>query len=505
MRMGATRWAMAAVLGGSLAGCDVGMKDWQQTGYRGTGGDQVQDTSSLIKAAALVKPVPPPPYPLEPAMLEGERAGVAYKNVKVLNNISTEQFNYIMAAMVTWIAPGDAPTQGCNYCHNPENMASDEKYTKVVARRMIQMTQSINGQWGKHVAPAGVTCWTCHRGNAVPVNKWAIDPNGGDDSTMLRGNKRGQNTPLQTVAYASLPSDPFSAYLRDNQEIRLAGATPYPAAAGGGVKHAEKTYGLMMHMSSALGVNCTYCHNAGNFQSWNLSRPQRGTAWYGIRMVRNINNAYIEPLASVFPAYRKGHLGDPYKVNCLTCHQGVAKPLNGYPMLKDYPGLKGPYGPMTIAAKSPTWTAPIGPDSWRTVTLNPQPLPPARVVAAATHDVPAGAGVTASTVAGLPQLDVYFDTGKAAVSTDFGQRNAALVAALKAAPTAKAVVSGYNDPTGNAAANAALAKHRAQAVAAALKDAGVAEDRIVLEKPAETTQGTGSDAAARRVEVNVRQ
>ncbi len=491
--------ALTLVLGAGLAGCDVGMKEWKQTGYRGTGGDQVNDTSLLKKAAAKVAPVPAPPYPLEPAMLEGERAGAAYQNVKVLNNISTEQFNYLMAAMTTWIAPGDGEGQGCNYCHNPENMASDEKYTKVVARRMIQMTQSINGQWGKHVSPAGVTCWTCHRGNAVPVNKWAIDPTGGDNGGVLKGNKRGQNTPLKTVAFASLPSDPFSAYLRDNQEIRLAGATPYPANAGGGVKHAEKTYGLMMHMSSALGVNCTYCHNAGNFQSWSLSMPQRGTAWYGIRMVRNINNAYIEPLAGVFPANRKGHLGDPYKVNCLTCHQGLAKPMNGYPMLKDYPALKGPFGPMTVARASSQWRAPLGPDSWEAVTLNPQPLPPAGVVAAAV-EVPAGAGVTATT----GQLNVFFDTGKSTVSADLAAKGAQIIAALKASPTAKAVVSGYNDPTGNAAANKLLAKQRAFAVAAALKEAGVDESRIVLEKPAETTQGAGDDSAARRVEVNVR-
>ncbi|QXQ06356.1 photosynthetic reaction center cytochrome c subunit [Sphingosinicellaceae bacterium] len=401
MRMVPHSLALVATLGLGLSGCDVGMKSWAQTGYRGTGGDQIRDTSEA-KALAKLQVVPPPPYPLEPAMLGGERAGQTYQNVKVLNNISTEQFNYIMAAMVTWIAPGDAETQGCNYCHNPANMASDEKYTKVVARRMIQMTQSINGAWGKHVSPAGVTCWTCHRGNGVPVNKWAIDPKGGDDSTVLMGNKRGQNTPLKTVAYASLPSDPFSSYLRDNQEIRLAGATPYPVSSApvvvsGGTKHAEKTYGLMMHMSSALGVNCTYCHNAGNFQSWNLSKPQRATAWYGIRMVRNINNAYIEPLAAVFPAYRKGHLGDPYKVNCLTCHQGVAKPMNGYPMLKDYPGLKGPLAPMTVAAASPNWHAPLGPDSVR--SLNPQPLPPVATVAMAP--IPANAGAAETTIDGV--------------------------------------------------------------------------------------------------------
>ena len=43
----------------------------------------------------------------------------------------------------------------------------------------------------------------------------------------------------------------------------------------------------------------------------------------------------------MFPAYRKGPHGDPYKVNCTTCHQGVSKPLGGVSMLDQAPALKG--------------------------------------------------------------------------------------------------------------------------------------------------------------------
>ena len=56
----------------------------------------------------------------------------------------------------------------------------------------------------------------------------------------------------------------------------------------------------MMHISTALGVNCTYCHNTRAFYSWEESTPQRVTAWYGIRMVRDINNNYIGPLAPLY-------------------------------------------------------------------------------------------------------------------------------------------------------------------------------------------------------------
>ena len=324
----------AAVL---LGGCEVGMKQWQQTGYRGTGLDQIVDKSSIKKAAAI----PAPPYVLDASMRQGERATTAYKNVKVLTDLSTEEFNHLMASMNLWIAPGDGEGQGCNYCHNPENMASDEKYTKVVARRMIQMTRNLNANWTSHVQQTGVTCWTCHRGNGVPVNKWALDPVGGDNMRTIRGNKHGQNTPDVNVAYASLPSNAFATYLRGDANIRVASSHALVSSDHVvSIKDAEKTYGLMMHLSQSLGVNCTYCHNTQSFRAWNLSRAQRNTAWYGIRMVRDINDDYISGLGPVFPANRKGAFGDPYKVNCLTCHQGQAKPLNGVSMLKDYPQLK---------------------------------------------------------------------------------------------------------------------------------------------------------------------
>jgi photosynthetic reaction center cytochrome c subunit len=54
-------------------------------------------------------------------------------------------------------------------------------------------------------------------------------------------------------------------------------------------------------------------------------------------MVRDLNNACIEPLAGTCPSHRLGMMGDVAKVNCTTCHQGEFKPLKGESMLKDYP------------------------------------------------------------------------------------------------------------------------------------------------------------------------
>ena len=85
---------------------------------------------------------------------------------------------------------------------------------------------------------------------------------------------------------------------------------------------------------------------------------------------------------------------------------------------------------------------------------------------------------------------------------DAAQGMTQLVASLKGNPAAKAVISGFHSASGDAAQNAELAKQRAFAVRDALKSAGIAEDRVVLEKPQVTAGNTsGEDPKSRRVEV----
>ncbi len=94
----------------------------------------------------------------------------------------------------------------------------------------------------------------------------------------------------------------------------------------------------------------------------------------------------------------------------------------------------------------------------------------------------------------------YFATGKAEVSAG---ANEALADVVKAVGDGKtAVIRGFHDATGDAAANAELAKQRAFAVRDVLKALGVPEDKLVLQKP-EQTLATGSNADARRVEVSL--
>jgi photosynthetic reaction center cytochrome c subunit len=239
-----------------------------------------------------------------------------------------------MTQITAWVSP----KEGCAYCHNVQNFAEDSKYTKIVARKMIEMTRHINGNWKNHVAETGVTCYTCHRGNPVPTNVW-FTPLEQDKRADFIGDLAGQNTPAPLANMSSLPTDALTPFLLEDKPIRVNGPTPLPSGNRHSIKQAEWTYSLMTHMSTSLGVNCTYCHNTRSFQSWEGSPPQRVTAYHGIRMARDVNNEYMVPLTEVFPIERKGPGGDVAKVSCATCHQGAYKPLYGFPMLKDYPAL----------------------------------------------------------------------------------------------------------------------------------------------------------------------
>jgi len=313
-----------------------------QTGYRGTGQFVLYQPKALPASVQLNSI--PEAEPIDPPDPDLPKVSEEYENVQVLNDLTVLEFSRLMGALSTWVAP----EQGCEYCHNTENMASDEKYTKLVARMMLKMTRRINNEWKPHVGETGVTCWTCHRGQPVPSGDWYTTAKS-DLPPPILGNKDYQGRPgVANIANASLPYDPLTRYLIDDNDIRvqgivaMAGANPYPHNS---VKKAETTYAMMLYFSKSLGVNCTYCHSTRAFGSWPDSRPERATAWYGVRMVRDLNTAYLQPVSKLLPDYRLGEHGDGPKVGCATCHKGTFKPLLGKSMKQDYEELWRTGGP----------------------------------------------------------------------------------------------------------------------------------------------------------------
>jgi photosynthetic reaction center cytochrome c subunit len=449
-------WALGALamLAGS-SGCSPPPVESVQRGYRGLGMEQLYNPRQ-IAASVVANKAPTPPGP---PINEGAPASSVYKNLQVLGDVNIGEFTRLMIAMSQWVAPD----QGCAYCHDVANMGSDALYTKVVARRMLQMTQQINSQWKSHLANTGVTCYTCHRGQAVPAYIWFRDD--GPKQAMFAGNRAGQNWPAPMVGLTSLPFDPFTPFLLQANEIRVVSTTALPSGDRKSIKQTEWTYALMMHISQALGVNCTFCHNTRSFAEWDASTPQRGVAWYGIRMVRELNNNYLVPLAGTLPANRHGPLGDGPKIDCATCHQGAYKPLYGAPMAVDFPelGLRAPAA--AVAAQPGAGAAEVSSDT-------------------ALTDLVAR---------------IYFETGKAAIAGEAAKAVDDAARRINEHAGLMVDVSGFADKTGNAEQNLELAKARAVAVRDALAKAGVDAARINLKKP-EFVIG-GAEAEARRVDV----
>jgi photosynthetic reaction center cytochrome c subunit len=455
MTSGLWRATVALVAATLLAGCERPPVDAVQRGYRGTGMELVYNPRTEVRVAAANQALPV----TEPgADVAGPKARDIFKNVQVLGHLSVPEFTRYMAAIAQWVAP---PQEGCTYCHDLTNMGEDKKYTKVVARRMIEMTQHINVDWKTHVADTGVTCFTCHRGKAVPLQVWFKAPPQRNGSGFI-GDLAGQNQPMKMVGMSSLSYDPLSLYLLGDQTIGIGATTALPTGHVASILHTEQTYGLMMHMSDALGVNCTFCHNTRNFKAWEGSPPQRTSAWHGIRMARDLNNDYLVPLTKSFPAGRLGPMGDVAKVSCATCHQGVYKPLYGAQMAKAYPALMA-----------------------RTLSTVTDGLPPP--------------------MSGPLRSVLYFNVGSFTLEGEQAKGLTQLVATLTARPAARVSISGFHSAAGELVANRQLAKDRAIQVRESIVAAGIAPTRVVLDKPLQAEANlSGEDPAARRVEVTIR-
>ncbi|MBP6462597.1 MAG: ammonium transporter [Rubrivivax sp.] len=99
----------------------------------------------------------------------------------------------------------------------------------------------------------------------------------------------------------------------------------------------------------------------------------------------------------------------------------------------------------------------------------------------------------------FPGTKILFETGKAELPVTAADDLKKVADYLAANAAEKVMLEGFVDSTGPADVNKELAKQRAFAVRDALKVAGVAEDRIVLQKPEDITAGDGEQA--RKVEV----
>ena len=111
-------------------------------------------SAALSAPAAAQTPVP--------TLVEGP-------NIKVLKDLTVPQFEGEMRHFV------QALGVNCGFCHVARNFPAEDNPRKATARRMIEMTKSLNQSYFPAHQPADgastlgkVTCYTCHQGNERP-------------------------------------------------------------------------------------------------------------------------------------------------------------------------------------------------------------------------------------------------------------------------------------------------------------------------------------------------
>ena len=306
--------------------------DQMQTGPRGTG----MHVSEFVTDLAVYPDVEgfftsEPIVPAEGAVVMGAADGVP----PALANLTPENYERLVTAMREWTGIPDLLAPG------------NDSYQTQVAYSMIEMTQNINQNWIGHVqanAEVGVTCYTCHRGQAVPNNVWfKVSP----VNSNVAGWSANQNRVTMVSNFTSLPSDYLETYLLAEEsgnyanigvhdlESRVQQQLGDPL-----IQQAERTYAFMNYFANSLGVNCVFCHNSRAFYDPGQVTPQWATASLGIAMVQETLEQYILPLQDVLPAERLGPVyGDVPKLACRTCHQGEQQPLNGLNVIRNWPEL----------------------------------------------------------------------------------------------------------------------------------------------------------------------
>jgi photosynthetic reaction center cytochrome c subunit len=307
----------------------------------------------------------PRPPVLPPVADDSRPATTAFHNVTVLTDLNAGDFMRLQNAMTAWVSP----RQGCGFCHVDGDYASDARPAKQAARIMLGMTRHINADWRGHVGAAGVTCFSCHRGQPVPSEVWYQSP---PERGQAMVDRQEDYQEWARTVRNFFPNEGYEEYLLQDTQALGQSHTALPTGHASAQIVLKRLYESMMQMSDGIGVNCGYCHNSRAFFDWRQSTPARWVGYSGITLTRDINRNYLLKLMGTLPQSR-AVVGDTRTMSlpardrwpqdgngladCATCHHGAPKPSAGAGLLAQVPALAGP-GP---SGPSPSGPSPSGP------------------------------------------------------------------------------------------------------------------------------------------------
>jgi photosynthetic reaction center cytochrome c subunit len=246
-------------------------------------------------------------------------------------------------------------------------IASKDPQLQAITRAMTDMTQAINTRWRNHVGAGGVTCFTCHRNQAIPPETWF--PRAPKETPAMFARSENWNESAQTVRNF-FPDNGWALYFLQNEPIHVQSKTALRSGTVAPQLVAKRVYEFMMQMSDGIGVNCGYCHNSRALADWSQSTPNRWVGYDAIRMTRDIDQhflfnpahwvlqsrEYLKQNTLVIPADRRVAAQAPGLVVCATCHYGHTKPDFGTVAVKNYPATRAPASRRQASANAPGQT-----------------------------------------------------------------------------------------------------------------------------------------------------
>jgi photosynthetic reaction center cytochrome c subunit len=162
----------------------------------------------LLGAPARVKAQAPAQAPTNAQQAATQSSGPGsaqtavqkFKNIQVLKDIPADQLIPAMQFMSTSLGVE------CEFCHVEHDRDKDDKKTKQIARKMIEMMITINAD--NFDGERKVTCYSCHRGAVRPIDTPIIAMEEAPTSAAKANaphEPRSDKEPSATAAAAALP------------------------------------------------------------------------------------------------------------------------------------------------------------------------------------------------------------------------------------------------------------------------------------------------------------